>query len=188
MTDDTREENRKERERPAFYQCHSRTAIWRRKFRWYVRTVSWSVMVKLVSCGKRAFDFIVSAIIVLAVSPVLLVGFFLSGLTLHRTPRLGQWCEVFNELSFSTQKGWGGRFLGRLHLKRLPVLINILKGEMSFVGPLPVSPGELSPQERQVRKRYRVRPGLISLWWIRSRANIDYGTELEADAEYVVHH
>ena len=64
------------------------------------------------------------------------------------------------------------QFVWRLRLGLLPVLLNIVKGDISFIGPRPVSPGELSPRERMVRKRYNVRPGLISVWWIKKRANI----------------
>jgi len=73
-------------------------------------------------------------------------------------------------------------------LQRLPFLINILAEDMSFIGPRLVSPGELSPRERTVRRRYSARPGLLCLWWIRRRANIAYSSESESDAEYIETH
>jgi N-acetylglucosaminyldiphosphoundecaprenol N-acetyl-beta-D-mannosaminyltransferase len=76
------------------------------------------------------------------------------------------------------------QFLWKLGFGRLPVLLNIIKGDLSFIGPRPVSPGELSPRERMVRKRYKVRPGLICVWWIRKRANIAYEHEGDADTRY----
>ncbi|MBM3262097.1 MAG: sugar transferase [candidate division Zixibacteria bacterium] len=54
-----------------------------------------------------------------------------------------------------------------------------------MVGPRVVAPGEISPREQTARKRYNVRPGLVCLWWISKRANIAYGSEVEADGEYV---
>jgi N-acetylglucosaminyldiphosphoundecaprenol N-acetyl-beta-D-mannosaminyltransferase len=59
---------------------------------------------------------------------------------------------------------------------------------MSFVGPRAVRPGELSPRERQVRRRYDVRPGVICLWWVRRRANIAYDSEAALDSQYVASH
>ncbi|MFH0958658.1 MAG: WecB/TagA/CpsF family glycosyltransferase [Pseudomonadota bacterium] len=135
--------------------------------------------------GKRAFDFILSVTMLLAFSPILVIGYVLSGWAFHRTPRLGQRRVIFEELSFDTTKGLGGGVLRRLHVKRIPVLLNIAKGDMSFVGPLPKSKGDLHAQETAASERYNVRPGLISLWWIRRRGNIDYEPECAADMEYV---
>ncbi len=56
---------------------------------------------------------------------------------------------------------------------------------MSFIGPRPVSPGEVSSSDRLAWKRFDIRPGFFCLWWIRSRANIGYGTEAVADSEYI---
>ena len=64
-------------------------------------------------------------------------------------------------------------------------LLNIVKGDLSCIGPRPALPVELSPRERLVGKRYNVRPGLICLWWIRMRANIAFSNEGEADTKYV---
>lgn len=78
-----------------------------------------------------------------------------------------------------------GSLLAKLNLDRLPVLFNILKGNLSFIGPRAVELGVLSPRQRGVRKRYNIRPGLICLWWLRRRANIAYESEVEMDGEYV---
>lgn len=129
-----------------------------------------------------------SIILALALSPVLAIGYLLSGCSLRRITRYGQWCVTFNELSFYTNRGLGGRVIKRLHMTRLPSLFNVIRGDMSFVGPLPVSPGRLDLRERVARQRYSVRPGLISPWWIRKRANIHYGTELDMDSQYVEDH
>jgi N-acetylglucosaminyldiphosphoundecaprenol N-acetyl-beta-D-mannosaminyltransferase len=93
---------------------------------------------------------------------------------LVRSQRLGRWGCTFNEFAF-----------GSGPLKRLPALINILRGEMSLIGPRSVSPGEVSAVDRAAWRRFNLRPGLICLWWIRKRANIAYGTESESDSEYL---
>jgi N-acetylglucosaminyldiphosphoundecaprenol N-acetyl-beta-D-mannosaminyltransferase len=146
------------------------------------------VFVRLLSALKRALDFLFALALLLLLSPIFLVACILlwaRGAVLERTPKLGRWCEPFQELSFATRGYAVGTVLQRLRLAGLPRLFNILRGDMSFIGPRAAAPEELSPRERAVRKRYDVRPGLICLWWIRRRTNIAYDTELAADAEYV---
>jgi N-acetylglucosaminyldiphosphoundecaprenol N-acetyl-beta-D-mannosaminyltransferase len=138
--------------------------------------------------GKRPFDVALSIILLLVSSPILMIGYICSGFSLKRIPRLGRGLVIFDELSFDTNKRLGGRVLKCLHLQRIPVLLNIVKGDMSFVGPLPKSPTDFSTQDPAFHDRYSVPPGLISLWWIRRRANIDYETELMTDKEYVANY
>ncbi len=132
---------------------------------------------------KRGFDLTISLLVLSFLSPILVIGYFFSGLSFNRTRRLGKFLVIFHEFSFETDKGLAGKILKRLHLARLPAWINIFKGDMSIVGPLPKSPQELHDEARS--KRWSVRPGLVSLWWIRRRANIDFETEFSADIEYI---
>lgn len=185
MTEDSQEKNSKAQEVEALYQRYSNTGGWRRRIRRYFRAITWILITNLFYWGKRFFDLIISFVLLLALSPIMAVGYLLSGCSFHRTPRFGQWCVIFEELSFNIEQGLGGRIIKRLHISRFPVLLNIVKGDMSFVGPLAASPGDLSLRDRAVRMRYSVRPGLISPWWIRRRANIDYGTEFDMDSQYV---
>jgi N-acetylglucosaminyldiphosphoundecaprenol N-acetyl-beta-D-mannosaminyltransferase len=73
-------------------------------------------------------------------------------------------------------------------IRRIPIACNVLRGDMSIVGPRATAPGELSPRERQARRRYDVRPGVVCLWWVRKRANIAYESEAALDREYVESH
>jgi N-acetylglucosaminyldiphosphoundecaprenol N-acetyl-beta-D-mannosaminyltransferase len=132
---------------------------------------------------KRGFDLTFSLAVVSLISPILLTGYCLSGLSFNRTPCLGKLLVIFDELSFITNKRLAGRILKRLHLARLPVWINILKGDMSIVGPLPKSPQD--SYDEAWNEIWGVRPGLVSLWWIRRRANIDFETEYASDIEYI---
>jgi N-acetylglucosaminyldiphosphoundecaprenol N-acetyl-beta-D-mannosaminyltransferase len=132
---------------------------------------------------KRGFDITVSLAVVSLISPILLIGYGLSGFSLNRTRRLGKLLVIFDELSFITDKGLAGRILKQLHLARLPVWINIIKGDMSIVGPLPKSPQDW--HDEAWSERWSLRPGLVSLWWIRRRANIDFETEYASDIEYL---
>jgi N-acetylglucosaminyldiphosphoundecaprenol N-acetyl-beta-D-mannosaminyltransferase len=132
---------------------------------------------------KRGFDLTICLVVLSFLSPILVTGYVFSGFSFNRTRRLGKLLDIFDELSFRTDKGLAGRILKWLHLARLPVWVNILKGDMSIVGPLPKSPQDF--HDEAWSERWNVRPGLVSLWWIRRRANIDFETEFNADIEYI---
>src|SRR6202022_772245 len=69
-----------------------------------------------------------------------------------------------------------GRFLRKFSIDEWPQLWNVLKGEMSLVGPRPAVPQEVELYQRWQRRRLRMRPGLTCLWAISGRANVDFGT------------
>ena len=114
-----------------------------------------------------------------------MLGLIFSRFSFHRIPRYGKGLLIYDELSFKIDKGRGGNLVKKLHLTNLPILINVINGDMSFVGPRPMSPEDVNLIDRGMRRRHDVRPGLVSLWWIRRRANIDYGTEVAVDLEYI---
>ncbi len=152
----------------------------------FIRVLTWWAVIVPVSSAKCIADFVLALLLVVLFLPIFVL-YFLSARTVAfaHTERVGRWGVQFNELSFPKPKGAISRLLSRTWFRRLPVMFNILSGDISFVGPRLVSPGELSPRERTARKRYNVRPGLLCLWWVRKRANIAYSSELDDDAEYV---
>ena len=79
-----------------------------------------------------------------------------------------------------------GRFLRRFSLDELPQLINVLRGDMSLVGPRPPLPGEVSLYERKHRKRLSMRPGLTCIWQISGRNEIpNFEDWANLDLEYI---
>lgn len=104
---------------------------------------------------------------------------------LTASARLGRHGRVFCEYGLQRPPGRAGAALAALRLQRLPALLNVLRGEMSLVGPRAAGPQELSLKDRRARRRLDVAPGLVCLWWIRRRTNIAYGEELDADWEYL---
>ncbi len=78
-----------------------------------------------------------------------------------------------------------GRLLRRLSLDELPQLWNVLRGDMSLVGPRPPVPQEVSAYERWQRRRLSMRPGLTCLWQIHGRNEIDFDRWIELDLEYI---
>ena len=71
-----------------------------------------------------------------------------------------------------------------LHLNEIPQLFNILKGDMSFIGPRPFIPNEKLPEGKISEKRYLVRPGITGLSQIRGGRFISHEGKLRLDEEY----
>ena len=157
-------------------QRFSPGGIRRRRFR-RQRSMAWLVWVNVLSGSKRFCDLAVSSLLLLVCTPFLLALYGITrakGGGVERAPRLGRWGIPFEQYSFSSGVA-----------RSLPSLINVWRGEMSLIGPRSIAPGAVSAAERQAWKRFNTRPGLFCLWWLRSRTNIAYGTEMGADAEYV---
>jgi lipopolysaccharide/colanic/teichoic acid biosynthesis glycosyltransferase len=78
-----------------------------------------------------------------------------------------------------------GRFVRRSSLDEFPQLINVLRGEMSLVGPRPQVPDEVARYSAQDRVRLLVKPGITCLWQISGRNDVDFGEWMRLDGEYV---
>lgn len=138
---------------------------------------------------KRAIDIAAAAILLAASGPVWLLCVLSKrgrALVEHRA-RVGLGAERFEELSFS-ENDRAGVWLKRLHLTHVPVLWNVLRGDLSLVGPRPVSPSEIDVRNPLARQRCGVRPGLVCNWWIRQRTRIAYDEESVVDRDYVETH
>jgi exopolysaccharide production protein ExoY len=79
-----------------------------------------------------------------------------------------------------------GSLLRKSSLDELPQLINILRGDMSLVGPRPVTLDELSRYKKSARYYAKVRPGLTGLWQVRGRSSTTYQSRVALDRAYVV--
>ena len=77
-----------------------------------------------------------------------------------------------------------GTFLRRSSLDELPQLFNVLKGEMSIVGPRPPLPSEVEKYEIWQRRRLSMKPGLTCLWQANGRNNVDFDKWMKMDLEY----
>jgi lipopolysaccharide/colanic/teichoic acid biosynthesis glycosyltransferase len=78
-----------------------------------------------------------------------------------------------------------GKLLRRFSLDELPQLFNVLKGDMSLVGPRPPLSAEVKQYEDWQRKRLAIKPGLTCLWLIRGRSDLPFEEWMQLDLEYV---
>jgi N-acetylglucosaminyldiphosphoundecaprenol N-acetyl-beta-D-mannosaminyltransferase len=162
---------------------HTPSGLSRRKRRRLTEGLAFTFWLNLLEACKRTTDVLV-AVALLALTfplfPILQWIAIRNGGGLRRSQRLGRWGIPFEYLSFDFRST-----LDRTPLTYLPAVVNLLRGDLSLIGPRAVAPDAINAEERSAWRRYNVRPGLLCLWWIRQRANIAYSSEAETDSEYV---
>jgi len=94
-----------------------------------------------------------------------------------------EWCEN-HKLRHDPRITAFGRFLRRSSLDELPQLINILKGEMSVVGPRPIVEAEIVRYGHHIKSYYAVKPGLTGIWQVSGRSDVKYRTRVAMDCVY----
>jgi lipopolysaccharide/colanic/teichoic acid biosynthesis glycosyltransferase len=102
---------------------------------------------------------------------------------LHRHGRRDE--PLFPKLPDDPRVTRVGRLLRKYSLDELPQLINVLRGDMSLVGPRPHQSGEVALYGPQEWGRLRVRPGLTGLWQVSGRSSLPWGATIELDLAYV---
>lgn len=155
---------------------------------------------------KRVIDFLLALAALIALSPLLLVLIVISSVQMKGNvffvqPRPGKNERIFKLIKFSSmtqEKDENGnllpdekrltkygRFLRATSLDELPELINILKGDMSLVGPRPQLVRDMVFMTPDQRRRHSVMPGLTGLAQVNGRNNISWEKKFEYDLEYI---
>ena len=157
---------------------------------------------------KRLLDFILSAFAIIILSPVLIaltiVGFVeMKGNPFFTQERPGYREKIFKLIKFRTMTNEKdkdgellpdderlnryGKILRSTSLDELPELINVVKGDMSLVGPRPLLVRYLSRYNEEQRRRHSVRPGLTGYAQVNGRNSISWEEKFKDDVWYVDH-
>lgn len=80
-----------------------------------------------------------------------------------------------------------GQWIRKHSLDEIPQFFNIVKGDMSLVGPRPALPEEVAAYSKRDRARLKVMPGLTGLWQVGGRSNLTYEEMIDLDLQYVRH-
>lgn len=155
---------------------------------------------------KRLLDIILSLIAIIITLPIflitgILVLIFLGKPAIFRQKRPGKKEKIFTMYKFRTMSNKKdkdgnllpdelrltklGKFLRKTSLDEIPEFINILKGDMSFVGPRPLLVEYLPYYTEEEQHRHDVRPGLTGLAQISGRNNLNWDKRFKKDIEYV---
>ncbi|BBH17109.1 polyprenyl glycosylphosphotransferase [Nocardioides baekrokdamisoli] len=171
------------------------------------------------SGAKRAFDVVVTSLILFAMSPVLAVAAwrirrFDGGPIMYRQRRIGLGGQPFDCLKFRTMVVGAetmkaaleaehgsdgmlfklkddprvtkpGAWLRKYSIDELPQLFNVLRGDMSLVGPRPQVDAEVAMYDNGMARRLNVRPGMTGLWQVSGRSDLSYEDARRLDIYYV---
>jgi lipopolysaccharide/colanic/teichoic acid biosynthesis glycosyltransferase len=164
-------------------------------------------------CGmiRRLLDIVLSAVALLLSAPLLLAAVIAiklesRGPAFYRQRRSGLHGEPFDMLKLRTMVdgaehiGAGlavnvndsritrvGALLRRTSLDELPNLLNVLRGEMSLVGPRPTLPAQVAQYTSRQRERLSVKPGITGWAQVNGRASLPWSERIELDLHYVEH-
>jgi lipopolysaccharide/colanic/teichoic acid biosynthesis glycosyltransferase len=160
---------------------------------------------------KRAFDISISIFVLILLFPVILIiGIAIKlddgGPVFFLQDRVGKHGKIFRCCKFRTmivgaeQKGLGlevakddnritrvGTILRRWTLDEIPQLYNVLKGEMSIVGPRPTVPSQIARYTPEQKRRLEVKPGMAGWAWIHGRNKLPWAERIKLDIWYVEH-
>ncbi len=158
---------------------------------------------------RRAVDVVVSAAVLAAASPVLALAMLLirlesRGSPIYRQRRVGLHGHEFDVIKLRTMvagaeamgAGWAvdagdaritrvGAVLRRTSIDELPNLVNVLRGEMSLIGPRPTLPHQVAQYTPRQRGRLSIKPGITGWAQVNGRAALPWSERIELDLQYI---
>ena len=160
-------------------------------------------------CLKRGIDFIIAFIVCIIISPIILIVFVWlyfankGAGAFFVQERPGKENQIFKVIKFKTMTDEKdlegnilsdeerltkvGKFVRSTSLDELPQLFNVLKGDMSLIGPRPLLPQYLSIYTKEQLRRHEVRPGITGWAQVNGRNDITWKRKLELDVWYGDH-
>jgi lipopolysaccharide/colanic/teichoic acid biosynthesis glycosyltransferase len=160
---------------------------------------------------RRLFDLVVASVALVATSPILLAAIVAirletPGHAIYRQRRVGQHGREFDVFKLRTMvhgaEGIGagmavnegdpritrvGAVLRRFSIDELPNLVNVLRGEMSIIGPRPTIPVQVARYTERQRGRLAVKPGITGWAQVQGRAALPWSERIELDLWYIEH-
>jgi lipopolysaccharide/colanic/teichoic acid biosynthesis glycosyltransferase len=160
---------------------------------------------------RRAVDIVASAVLLVLSAPVLLAAAIAvrlesAGHSIYRQRRAGKDGGEFDVIKLRTMVdgaehiGAGlainendsritrvGAFLRRTSLDELPNLINVLRGDMSLIGPRPTLPAQVAQYTDRQRGRLQIKPGITGWAQVNGRASLPWSERIELDLYYIEH-
>lgn len=191
-----------------------------KRVRYFRKKYAWIWVVGAAKFIGRAFDILISLIVLIPAIPLFVVVAAAIKLTdggpvLFSQTRVGKWGREFqfvkfrsmvvnaealkdgileqshhqDSITFKMKKDpritWIGAIIRKTSIDELPQIWNVLKGEMSIVGPRPPLPKEVARYTLSDRRRLDVKPGLTCIWQVSGRGDIPFSQQVKLDAEYV---
>lgn len=104
---------------------------------------------------------------------------------LKKNPDEEKYYKVFKKYKNDPRITKIGKILRKTSLDELPQILNVLKGEMSIVGPRPYLPSELPDLEKYIDIILSVKPGITGIWQVSGRSDVDFETRAKMDAWYM---
>ena len=155
---------------------------------------------------KRSLDFVASLVVLILLSPIFLAVTILLGIANKGSPfffqqRPGKNEKIFKIIKFKTMNDAKdsdgnllpdaerltkvGNFIRKTSLDEIPQLINVIKGDMSLIGPRPLLVSYLDLYDEFEKQRHNVRPGITGWAQVNGRNAIDWETKFKLDVYYV---
>ncbi len=152
------------------------------------------LMKKSYKLAKRTIDVGLSSIILISISPIMLIILLINQLGFNRIfflqKRVGQYGKSFTIIKLCTMDGNGHiapfhSFLRHTGIDEIPQLVNILKGEMSLVGPRPILIEYINHLNQDEMNRFLVKPGITGYAQIMGRNKLSWEQKFGYDLDYV---